>query len=335
LLNLDKAGQFGMLYVKIKQMATTFSKSVKNEIIKGMGGIMPCCELVALAAFVRTMGSVDLSPIGLGFSVSGENLSVIKFVAKIAEKLYGIKGSLKEEHVTGLKRTKYIFAVKNGEQILEDVGIVGRDEDGMRGICDGFDTYLLSEECCRRTFIKCVFLGAGYVTLPEKRNKDGYHLEFAFENEPFCKIVNDVLKSFSFAPKKVLRKNETVLYFKGSEEISDMLALLGASTSVFQLQNTILERLIRNNVNRQTNCISANIDKTVEAAERQLASIKSIEETIGLEKLPKMLQDAAKLRKRHPSGSLDELAISSADNVTKSGLNHRFRRIDDIAKNLK
>ena len=126
-----------------------------------------------------------------------------------------------------------------------------------------------------------------------------------------------------------------MLYFKGSEEISDLLVLLGTTKAVFQLQNTIVERSVRNNVNRQTNCISANIDKVVEASEKQLAAIKVIEEVAGLSSLPDKLKEAALLRKDNPSESLDELVLLLNQTVSKSGLNHRFRKIINIANNLK
>ena len=126
------------------------------------------------------------------------------------------------------------------------------------------------------------------------------------------------------------RKGETVLYFKGSEQISDLLVYLGATQAVFELQNTIVERSVRNNANRQTNCISANIDKVVEASERQLAAIRTIENGIGLDALPPKLKEAALLRKEYPSASLDEL-VGVNGSVSKSGLNHRFRKIIETA----
>ena len=123
----------------------------------------------------------------------------------------------------------------------------------------------------------------------------------------------------------------TVLYFKGGEQISDLLIYLGSTKAVFNLQNIMVERSVRNSVNRQTNCISANIDKVVDASNRQLEAIKVIEKFAGLDSLPPKLKEAALLRKQNPTESLDELVQIFDQAVTKSGLNHRFRKIINIA----
>jgi len=307
----------------------SFSKTVKNEILQSLKEIAPCCELAFLAGFVRAGGSVTLSGAGLGFSAAAENLSVLKKVSAIVAKLYGASSEILEERVLGLNKVKYVLKVKDGEKILRDLGIVDFDEAGLRQIKDGFDECLIEEQCCAQTFVKAVFLGAGCVTLPEETNKGGYHLEFAFAGEEFAQMFCGVLDACGFVAKNVGRKGETVLYFKESDRISDMLAFLDATKSVFKLQNIIARRMLRNRANRQTNCISANIDKTVEAAEKQLKAIALLEKEIGLENLPETLRQAAELRRDNPSESLDELAEESG--VSKSALNHRFRKIIEMA----
>jgi len=314
-------------------MAVSFTQSVKKEILAGLKGAPPCCEFAFLTGLIRTAGSVSLSNSGMGFAIAAENLDALKRADVIVRKQFGIETELIEEKSVGRSRVRYALRASSGEKVLTDCGIVVLDEQGLRQISSGFDNYLIEEECCAKQFVKAVFLGAGYVTLPEETNKDGYHLEFALTSEELEQPFTTVLQTFGFNPKKVLRKEEIVLYFKGSDEIGDLLSFLGATKSMFRLQNTVAQRSLRNRANRQTNCISANIDKTVNAAEKQLIAIRAIEETVGLQSLPLNLRQAAELRKENPSESLDELAALSG--MSKSGLNHRFRKILDIASQSK
>ena len=132
-----------------------------------------------------------------------------------------------------------------------------------------------------------------------------------------------------------MRKNIYVLYIKDSESIKDLLALLGAFSSVFTLTNEMATRGLRNTINRQVNCINANISKTVEASLKQVEAINLINKKIGLDSLPEDLQEVAVLRLANQQESLDELLKLSTLKLTKSGLNHRFRRILKIAQILK
>ena len=162
----------------------------------------------------------------------------------------------------------------------------------------------------------------------------GYHLEFSSKNYGFLSMLSEYLAEFEINAKLLKRKKTYVLYIKDAEQVSDTLALVGANSSVIELQNEIVKRELRNKINRQTNCESGNITKMVNASIKQLEAIDKIESTIGLSALPPDLEEVAILRIANPEESLTDLLKLSTLNLTKSGLNHRLRKLISIADNL-
>ena len=162
----------------------------------------------------------------------------------------------------------------------------------------------------------------------------GYHMEFVSQSHEFLQEFAEILAEYNIIGKIFERKNAFVLYIKDATTIQDLLALVGANNSVMEIANEIAARELRNKVNRQVNCINANINKTVEASLRQVEAINTIIDTIGLESLPEDLQEVAVLRLANQEESLDELLKLSTIKLTRSGLNHRFRKIIKIAKDL-
>lgn len=190
-----------------------------------------------------------------------------------------------------------------------------------------------------KSFITGAFLGAATSSIkiserPEEKTTSGYHLEFDSKNEQFLIILQTLLQNFEIFGKIIKRKNTYVLYIKDAENVSDTLALVGASDSVLALQNEIVKREFRNKINRQTNCESGNISKMVSASMKQIEAIEKIERKIGLDSLSEDLQEVALLRLANPEESLTDLLKLSTLNLTKSGLNHRLRKLIVIAYNL-
>jgi len=305
----------------------TFTQIVKSELLNNNRNLSPCCKTVFLSCFIRTMGNIEITFKGFGFTLSSENLAVLKFAAGIIEKTFGSECQITQEEGTRLKnKPVYRLSARDSERILFECGVLSLDEEGFRQINNTVSPELLVDECCQKAFIHAMFLGCGAISL-----SNGYHCEFSLNNQQIADQLHEILCECWFCPKESKRKSGIVLYFKGGEQISDLLIYLGTTKAVFELQNIILERSVRNSVNRQTNCISANIDKVVDASNRQLDAIRIIERTIGLESLPEKLKEVAVLRKENPSESLDELVKIMNQTVTKSGLNHRFRKIINIA----
>ena len=147
--------------------------------------------------------------------------------------------------------------------------------------------------------------------------------------------LRDLINSFNLRSKVIQRKNSFIIYIKESEQISDLLSIMGAHSALFELENIRIMKEMRNNVNRLVNCETANLSKTVNAAVRQVESIKFIQSEIGLKRLPKNLREIAELRLNYPDESLKELGEMLDPPVGKSGVNHRLRKIEKIAGELR
>ena len=168
-----------------------------------------------------------------------------------------------------------------------------------------------------------------------KSSSTGYHAEFVFSNKALAQDFCFLLADFDILSKMTSRGNSFVVYVKGLDMVSDLFALVGATQGMLKLQNEGVMRAVRNNINRQNNCISANLTKTVDTSLRELDAINLISQKIGLESLEEPLQEACYLRLANPEESLMELLSLSTISLTRSGLNHRLNKIEKIAKTLK
>lgn len=203
------------------------------------------------------------------------------------------------------------------------------------------ENFLLSTKTALdvKNFVKGIYLGCATSSIkiserPNEKTSSGYHLEFASKSLPFLRELSHILAQFDIFPKLISRKKNYVLYLKDAEQVCNLLALIGANNSVLVLQNEIAKRDFRNKINRQTNCLSGNISKTVDASIKQLEAIKKIDQKIGLNNLPPDLEEVALMRIANPEEPLNVLLQLSNIQLTKSGLNHRFRKIISIAEKL-
>ena len=184
---------------------------------------------------------------------------------------------------------------------------------------------LVEEDHCRDAFIRGMFLAAGSVSDPEKN----YHLELVTRHFNLSREVIALLLDMELRPKTTLRKSNYIIYFKDSAEIEDFLTRAGAPVSAIRVMETKIEKDVRNQANRKFNCDNANITKTVDAAQRQLAAIRTLEQRGRLMELSDSLRGAAELRREHPDAALSELAEIAG--VSRSGLNHRLNRLCELA----
>jgi DNA-binding protein WhiA len=190
---------------------------------------------------------------------------------------------------------------------------------------------LIQQEKCKKAFIRGAFLSTGSMSDPEK----AYHFEIVCDFESQAKQLQDALKFFHLDAKIVSRKNHSVVYLKEGAQVSTALSVMEASISMMNFENVRIVKEMRNSVNRSVNCETANIKKTVNAAVRQVEAIEYIEKEVGLSSLPESLQVIAEIRLRHPETPLKELGELLDPPVGKSGVNHRLRRIVEIADKLK
>ncbi len=187
---------------------------------------------------------------------------------------------------------------------------------------------ILEEDCCRAAFIRGAFLAGGSVTDPEKH----YHLELATPHQSVSREVYSLLLEMGFSPRETVRSGNALLYFKQADAIADFFTAIGAPSTALSVMTAKVEKEMRNTVTRQINCDSANADKTVTAAQEQIAAIRRIAKEYGsLEILPEALKDTAFLRIANPEASLADLAVLSRPPVTKSCLNHRLKKIMSFA----
>lgn len=312
----------------------TFSEKVKNEILnKGLGG--PCCQISALSAFVRGAGAVAVENSNVGFEIITENKLASDVFYSIVKTIYGVDGKTNEvvDKLSG--RNKYSFSVvnQNSLAIMVELGIISIENDGII-LNLAIDKYLTENECCKKAYVKGAFIGSGSVTVPldSSKHNNGYHLEFVFSKYQTADDFASLLTSQGFLPKLIERKDTFVIYFKNGEEISDILAYMGATKCCFEVKDVIIEKDIRNDTNRKVNCEIGNLNKQIDASLKQIKSINVIIQTIGIEGLNKGLQDTAKLRLENPDATLEELA--EMQGVSKSCMNHRLRKLNEIAKNI-
>ena len=187
---------------------------------------------------------------------------------------------------------------------------------------------LLENDCCRVSFLRGAFLAGGSVTDPEKR----YHLELVTNHFKVSRECCNLLLELGFSPKETTRGGSSILYFKQSDAVEDLLTFLGAPVSAMAVMEAKLEKDMKNKVNRIVNCDSANMGKIVEAAQAQIAAIRLLQEREALEALSPALQQTARLRLENPEANLEELAALSDPPVSKSAVNHRLRKLVELSK---
>ena len=275
-------------------------------------------------------------------SIVTEIKELFDYVNAIVKKLYGDNLSLQIEDNYIINKTTYysiVFPDNIAERVLVDCGILRLGQTGYE-IDFELNDNVVADEATKVAFIKGAYIGCSTSSIriseeEVKKTTSGYHLEFTSHNYKFLSGLSALLAEFNIVTKLVQRKTLYVLYIKEAEVIKDLLALLGAFDSVLSLSNEMITREKRNMINRQVNCINANISRTVEASLKQVEAINTIISTIGLDSLPEDLQEVAFLRLANPEESLEDLVALSNIELTRSGLNHRLRKLLKIADTLK
>jgi DNA-binding protein WhiA len=185
--------------------------------------------------------------------------------------------------------------------------------------------------CCKKSFLRAAFLTGGSLSDPEKT----YHLEISTHNPVSIEIIKKLLKEYDIYIKTITRKGNEVAYIKEGENIVDFLNIIGAHAALMELENVRILKDMRNSVNRIVNCETANLEKTVNASVRQMENIKYIQSTIGISNLPENLIEIANIRIENGEASLKELGEMLNPKLGKSGVNHRLRKLDEIAEKIK
>jgi DNA-binding protein WhiA len=312
----------------------TFSSITKNEISK-IVVTNKCCQLALLSALVKMTGTIQIHGINrIGIRLSTENASIARMVFSLLKSCFEINTRVVVRKNSHLKKnnnyTLYIDSEMGSQEILKATGILQEGDKSIR-LNHKLPHHLIKKSCCRKAYLRGVFLGGGSISDPEKT----YHLELVTNNEDYAEDIKELLNHYELGAKVVMRKGNHVVYIKEGEHIVNFLNIIGAHNALMNLENVRIFKEMRNNVNRIVNCETANLDKTLNAASRQLENIKYIKDTIGLDKLPEGLAEIAELRLEYEEASLKELGEMISPVIGKSGVNHRLRKLDQIAENLK
>ncbi len=306
----------------------SFSSDCKEELIR-IRVKSADQRLCQLSGMTFTAGGIRISRRPALFYHT-ENPSTAKHIASIALSLYDLDAVVEEKRVEHRRRPIYEVTLSGREidKLMRETGAMVSTENGIR-LMSEIPSRVFDEEENRRAFLRGCFLGSGSCVDPKR----GYHLEIVFRAKSVAEGAAEIMRGFYLPAKTSVRNGDRFLvYLKEGDDVSGMLALIGASSSALALENVRVEKDMRNYINRTTNCESANLDKQVVASIRQQAAISLIDKHIGLRSLPVSLQQAAQLRVAHPDASVQELADLAE--IQKSGMYHRLDRLMKIAEAL-
>ncbi|HZX21398.1 MAG TPA: DNA-binding protein WhiA [Clostridia bacterium] len=312
----------------------SFSSRTKGELAR-IYSEERCCQLAELAALVRMSGTLQLTggKQKLNIKLITENPAVARKLFKLFKTLFNINIEVMVKRGPRLRKRNYYLMVVTDDMgsnnILKEIEIL-KQRDNLFDISYETPAGLLGKRCCRRAYLRGAFLGGGSVSDPGKT----YHLEFVNYSLVHSESLRDLINSFGLKSKIAERKGHYVVYLKEGDQVADLLNIIGAHSALLSLENTRIYKQMRNDVNRIVNCETANLGKVVNAAVRQIANIMYIKDTVGLGYLPANLQEVAQLRLKCQDASLKELGQMLSPPIGKSGVNHRLRRIDEIAIRL-
>lgn len=300
----------------------TFSQEVKNEICKHSFGC-PNCRRAMLYGMLYCCKGIKEDSI----TIYMENRTIVSFFTQNLIDLTAPIVTVKEPDFNN-KRIHDFFTItiedKNDIDSIIDVFFGDINDKSL------LNEEILEEECCCVWFFRGAFLLSGTIVDPKKE----YHLEISATTEDIADNLLYVLSQLSLDFKLTNRAKKYAIYLKESSKIEDSLTILGATSSNFKLINSKIEKEMRNNINRATNCETANIDKIVNASVVQIQKIQLIRDTIGFDQLKPELQEVALLRLMSPELSLNELCELSGNKLTKSGLNYRLKKLIEIADKI-
>ena len=311
----------------------SFSGNVKDELAGHLNMARHCqiAELAAIFQFCAKIEQGDNRESALVINV--ENEIIIKKCFTLLRKTFNIETSAyKNDEKIGIMSEQTGIRITDSElvwNIFRTLKLVG-DNDVFYGFGEPVNPILIKNSCCRRAYLRGVFLCIGSMSDPVK----GYHLELVTDNERKAFQIQQIIREFELDAKIIRRKKYFVVYLKEGSNIVDFLNICEAHVSLMQFENERIVKEMRNSINRRVNCETANISKTVNAAAKQISDIGKIRDTIGFSNLPQNLREMALVRLEYPDASLKELGEYLVPPVGKSGVNHRLRKLSEIADEI-
>ena len=312
----------------------SFSSKVKEELSKDCNNPRHCC-IAETAAIISMCGKVVFDEKDrVRIEIHTENVTVARKYFTLLKKTYNINTDISIRHSSSLNKSRsYILSVNDDEtarkilmtcRLMKPFGVIEEDFSIS-------DSLIIQRECCKRAFIRGAFLASGSVSDPVKT----YHFEIVCLSEAKAKQLQMIMETFNINARVIKRRKYFVVYVKDSSQVVDLLNIMGAYNALMDMENVRIVKDMRNNVNRKVNCETANINKTVSAAVKQIEDIRFIQMSSAFDELPESLQEMAELRARYPEATLAELGQLLDTPVGKSGVNHRLKKISLFADELR
>ena len=312
----------------------SFSSKVKEELSKECNSPRHCC-IAETAAIISMCGKVIFDEKDhVRIEIHTENVTVARKYFTLLKKTYNINTDISIRHSSSLNKSRsYILSVNDDEtarkilmtcRLMKPFGVIEEDFSIS-------DSLIIQRECCKRAFIRGAFLASGSVSDPVKT----YHFEIVCLSEAKAKQLQMIMETFNINARVIKRRKYFVVYVKDSSQVVDLLNIMGAYNALMDMENVRIVKDMRNNVNRKVNCETANINKTVSAAVKQIEDIRFIQMSSAFDELPESLQEMAELRVRYPEATLAELGQLLDTPVGKSGVNHRLKKISLFADELR
>lgn len=298
----------------------SFSGTVKEELAAHVSSARHC-QLAELAALLLYNGGVCDD--GAHLCLDTENEAVARKCFTLLKKTFNIE--------TVMRGRRRLIPDDEAERRVTEALNLAREEDGKITLTKTVNALLIKNSCCARAWLRGAFLSVGSMSDPKK----SYHLEFVCDEKAQALQIQDVLSEFRIEARIIGRKKYQVVYLKEGTGIVDLLNVMEAHVSLMDLENMRILKEMRNSINRRVNCETANISKTVTAAGRQIEDILLIRDRYGFENLPDNLRQMAEIRLEYPDAALKELGGYLEPVVGKSGVNHRLRRLSEIADKIR
>ncbi|MBS5915687.1 MAG: DNA-binding protein WhiA [Clostridiales bacterium] len=309
----------------------SYSAKVKNELVR-----LPAQDdgeqVAQLAGIARMDGSILIgSGKRIALVLVSENAAVARQAYSWLRNLFHLQARIEIQRNTKLKKNiRYVVRVPGQPRLKTALTTLGMMNDEGLLFRSDIAPEFTDRDHVRRAYLRGIFLGSGSLTDPQR----SYHLELVTQSEEFAEQISALIIGYGIEFRMSYRKENCVLYLKESEQISDFLALVGAHEAVMDLENVRVAKGVRNKVNRLVNCETANMNKAIDAALRQVEMIEAIKAHGDFDKLPRALQQVANLRLQAPEASLKELGELCDPPIGKSGINHRMRRLTEFAKKM-
>ncbi len=303
----------------------SFTTDVKDEL-SHVPPVCSHCDRATLAALVRVEGTLFLSGSeNYRVEIATDSAFVGRLVIKLLHALYGLKTELTIRRSVLHKTPNYLIEIPAQPHLgsaLRDMGIVAADG----GLSLGIEPRLVSKKCCQAAYLRGIFLGSGFISDP----KNDFHFEMIVENQQFAQDAVDILTEQGINAKIMGRRSSQMIYLKSGNAILEFLAFTGAHRSALMLEEVRVVKSVRNDVNRQINAEIANQHKATDAAFRQLFMIRDVLRIHEVTSLPPALQEFIRLRVTYPEASLKELGERHDPPLSKSAMNHRLRRLEQL-----